>query len=231
MSEPGRFEQSYWTSDSRYRKFQDYAGALAALRDWYQGFFRLVDRDLPKPGRALDAGCGHGAIVYELLDRGWDAYGFDMSKWLIEQARNFSTQAAQRFSVGELPDVPIQGSFDLITCVEVLEHVPDPQAVLSALRERLRPGGRLIATTPNLRPLIPWWDAETIDPTHVSVHDPGWWRATLEASRLEVRRITTFVTIPLFWRAHPAFARWPRLGRCAGPGVLLVADRQRSNGD
>ena len=61
MPECESFEESYWTADSQYRKFEDYAGALAALRDWYQGFFRLVGSQLSAPGRALDAGCGHGA--------------------------------------------------------------------------------------------------------------------------------------------------------------------------
>jgi 2-polyprenyl-3-methyl-5-hydroxy-6-metoxy-1,4-benzoquinol methylase len=225
MSDPGPFEQSYWTADSQYRKFEDYAAALAALRIWYQGLFRLIGADLPKPGRALDAGCGHGAIVYELLDRGWDAHGFDASHWLIEQARAFNSEAAERFEVGELPAVPIQGSFDLITCIEVLEHVSEPLAVLRAFRGRLRPGGLLIATSPNLRPLIPWWDAAKSDPTHVSVHEAAWWRDALETAGLEVRRVTTFVALPVLWRVHPLFARWIRLGRRAGPGVLMVADR------
>jgi SAM-dependent methyltransferase len=229
MSKPGPFEQSYWTADSQYRKFDDYTAALAALRSWYQGFFRLIGTDLPNPGRALDAGCGHGAIVHELLERGWDAYGFDVSEWLIEQARGFSPESAQRFEVGELPAVPVGGSFDLITCIEVLEHVVEPLTVLRALHTRLRPGGRLIATTPNLRPLIPWWDAETSDPTHVSVHEPAWWGDALRAAGLEVRRVTTFVAVPVLWRAHQTFARWIKLGRRGGPGVLLVADRQRSD--
>jgi len=225
MPECESFEESYWTADSQYRKFEDYAGALAALRDWYQGFFRLVGSQLSAPGRALDAGCGHGAIVHELLDRGWDAYGFDASKWLIEQARGFSRDTADRFQDGQLPDVPVEGTFDLITSIEVLEHVAEPVAVLRALRRRLKPAGRLIATTPNRRPLIPWWDAETSDPTHVNVHEPAWWRDAVRAAGLQVRSVTTFVSVPVLWRAHPSLARWIRLGPRAGPGILLMADR------
>jgi SAM-dependent methyltransferase len=225
MSEPGRFDESYWTADSQYRKYEDYGAALAALRAWYQGLFRLIDSDLPEPGRALDAGCGHGAIVHELLARGWDAHGFDVSEWLIEQARGFSPATAERFQVGELPDVPTQGPFDLITSIEVLEHVPEPEVVLRAFYSHLSPGGRLIATTPNLRPLMPWWDAEKSDPTHVSVHAPQWWREALETVGFDVRTVTTVVTIPVLWHAHPWFARWIRVGPRAGPGVLMIADR------
>jgi SAM-dependent methyltransferase len=226
MADRESFEESYWTTDSQYRKFEDYAAALAALRDWYQGFFRLVGSELPAPGRALDAGCGHGAIVHELLDRGWDAYGFDASHWLIEQARVFRRDIADRFEVGRLPDVPIDGTFDLITSIEVLEHVAEPVETVRSLGRRLKPGGRLIATTPNRRPLIPWWDAETSDPTHVNVHEPPWWRDAVRAAGLEVRSVTTFVSVPVLWRAHPWLARRIRLGGRAGPGVLVIAERE-----
>jgi SAM-dependent methyltransferase len=225
MSKPGRFDESYWTADSQYRKYEDYEAALSALRVWYQGFFRLIDSDLPKPGRSLDAGCGHGAIVHELLVRDWDAHGFDVSEWLIEQARGFSPATAERFHVGKLPDVPIQGPFDLITSIEVLEHVPEPEAVLRSFHSHLRPGGRLIATTPNLRPLMPWFDAEKSDPTHVSVHAPQWWREALETVGFDIRTVTTVVTVPVLWHAHPWFARWIRVGLRAGPGVLMIAER------
>jgi SAM-dependent methyltransferase len=222
MSE--RFDRPYWTEDSEYRKFEDYADALRALRRWHQGLFRLVGPELPPPGRALDAGCGHGAIVYELAARGFDAYGFDVSGFMVEQARQANPRAARRFAVGELPDIPFAGRFDLVTCLEVLEHLFDPVAALRGLAARLRDGGRLIATTPNLRPRIPWWDAEAADPTHVGVHEPGWWREALEAAGLEPRVVSTFVALPVLWRAHPALARWIGLGPRAGPGILLVAE-------
>jgi SAM-dependent methyltransferase len=107
-----------------------------------------------------------------------------------------------------------------------VEHVPDPIPALSALATNLGPGGRLIATTPNLRPRFPWWwDAEAADPTHVSVHEPDWWRAAFTEAGLQVRRAETFLALPLLWRLHPVLARWPRLGRQTGPGILIVADR------
>jgi len=226
MGDRERFGQSYWTQDSQYQKFEDYSAALAAIRNWYQGFFRLVAPDLPPPGRALDAGCGHGAIVYELADRGFDAYGVDVSPWIIEQAQMTSDpRLTDRFAVGDLAEIPFEGSFDLITCLEVLEHLPKPVDALRAMRARLRPNGRLIATTPNLKPTIPWlWDAEAVDPTHISVHEPSWWRHALENADFAVRRVSTFVSVPVFWRLHPMFARWIPLGRRSGPGVLMIAD-------
>jgi 2-polyprenyl-3-methyl-5-hydroxy-6-metoxy-1,4-benzoquinol methylase len=217
------FEESYWTEDSQYGKFEDYAQALAALRVWYQGLLRLVADDLPPPGRHLDAGCGHGAIVHELLERGFDAHGFDVSEWMIAQAKRANPETAKRFRVGDFDAIPFEGEVDLITCLEVLEHVSEPTDALHALRARLRPGGRLIATTPNLHPRIPWGDPVAADPTHVSVHEPEWWRARLTGADFEVRRLETFISVPMLWRMHPLLARRIPLGRRTGPEILIVA--------
>jgi SAM-dependent methyltransferase len=180
---------------------------------------------LPAPGRHVDAGCGHGSVVYDLLARGWDAHGFDISDWMIEQVRADDTAASDRFAVGSLGDVPFEGDFDLITCFEVLEHVPDPVGDLRALGSRLTPGGRLIATTPNLRPGMPGPDPLTSDPTHINVHSPAWWRGALRAAGMRVETVSTFISVPLLWRYHASLSRWVGLGPRVGPGTLLVAGR------
>ena len=219
------FDRAYWSQESQYRKFEDYGSALEALRSWYRGLLRLIEPEVSSVGRHLDVGCGHGAIVHELLDRGWDARGFDASSWIISQAKSHDRRRSDRFAVGDIADVPFEGAFDLITCLEVLEHVEDPVSALHSMGRLLTPGGRLVATTPNRRPLLPWWDAESMDPTHVSVHEPAWWRRAIVHAGLREHRIETFVAVPLLWRLHPSLAWWQPLGRRAGPSVLMVAAR------
>lgn len=221
----GSFDETYWTERSQYRKFGEHAAATEALRDWYAGMWRLLKPYLPTPGRHVDAGCGHGSVVHDLLGRGWDAHGFDISNWMIEQVQHDDPSLAERFAVGDLQGIPFDGDFALITCFEVLEHVADPVADLRALGSRLAPGGRIIATTPNLHPKLPWPDPLTSDPTHINVHEPSWWSGALNAAGLRAVTVSTFIALPALWRVHPAFSRWVGLGPRMGPGTLLVAER------
>jgi 2-polyprenyl-3-methyl-5-hydroxy-6-metoxy-1,4-benzoquinol methylase len=224
MSDP--FGEEYWHEASHYRRFEDYATGLRQTRRWYVGLLRLIGRYLPPSGRHLDAGCGHGAIVHLMLDRGFDAYGMDRSRYIVEQAQAFAPHLAGRFSVGTLgEDAPFGGGFGVITCFEVLEHVDDPDAVLDALAGMLAPSGRLIATTPNPANRFPYYDPTVSDPTHVSLHPPAWWEEALRRSGLVPLRVSTFWSVPLAWRLHSALSLSVPTGAHVGPGTLLVAER------
>ena len=84
--------------------------------------------------RSLDFGCGLGMLVSLQLDRGVDAHGFD---------RYSKPRFAQLVCRDEMPT----SQFDLISAVEVIEHVTNPVEVLASLRERLAPSGLLLITT------------------------------------------------------------------------------------
>src|SRR4051794_26642888 len=98
---------------------------------------------------ALDVGCGAGLLTEPLARLGARATGIDASADVIAVAREHA--AAQGLAIDyRAGDVQqLQGSFDLITCMEVIEHVADPAALLGALALRLAPGGLLVLSTPN----------------------------------------------------------------------------------
>lgn len=221
-----RFEEDYWSDASHYRRYEDYAAGHDELVGWFSGLVRMVAPELPpRPARVVDAGCGHGVMVEAFRGRGFDAYGFDPSKWIIEEARRFDPALGASLEVGTIEDFPFPGDVDAITCFEVLEHIDDPVAALVAMRDALKPGGRLIFSTPNLEPKSKWKDPRTSDPTHVNVHGRNWWEGATQAAGLRVVKATTFTPIPLTWRVHHGLGRWLKLGKRLGPQVLLVAER------
>ena len=98
---------------------------------------------------ALDVGCGAGLLAEPLARLGAEVTGLDAAPELIAVARDHA--AAQGLEIdyraGELEE--LQGQFDLITCMEVIEHVADPAAFVKALAKRLAPNGLLVMSTPN----------------------------------------------------------------------------------
>ena len=103
------------------------------------------------PGRrVLDAGCGTGYGAEMLAAAGAaSVMGVDSAAAVVEaaRARAGGRLAFERADVARLPYD--DGSFDLVTCFEVIEHVPDPGAVLGELRRVLAPGGVLAISSPN----------------------------------------------------------------------------------
>jgi 2-polyprenyl-6-hydroxyphenyl methylase/3-demethylubiquinone-9 3-methyltransferase len=104
----------------------------------------------PLDGRsALDVGCGAGLLAEPLARLGARVTGLDASPELIAVAREHARRAGLDidYRVGELAE--LEGQFDLITCMEVIEHVADPVSFVGALAKRIAPGGLLILSTPN----------------------------------------------------------------------------------
>jgi 2-polyprenyl-6-hydroxyphenyl methylase/3-demethylubiquinone-9 3-methyltransferase len=104
----------------------------------------------PLEGRsALDVGCGAGLLAEPLTRLGAKLTGLDASAELIAVAREHAAAVGLDidYRAGELE--VLEGQFDLITCMEVIEHVADPAAFVKALAKRLAPGGLLVMSTPN----------------------------------------------------------------------------------
>jgi 2-polyprenyl-6-hydroxyphenyl methylase/3-demethylubiquinone-9 3-methyltransferase len=100
--------------------------------------------------RALDVGCGAGLLCEPLARLGAQVTGVDAAAETIEAARAHAEGAGLPIAYhrGELASLGL-GEFDLITAMEVLEHVADKPAFISALARHLAPGGLMVLSTPN----------------------------------------------------------------------------------
>ena len=98
---------------------------------------------------ALDVGCGAGLLAEPLARLGARVTGIDASGEVIAVAREHARAMGLEidYLVGDVQE--LEGRFDLITAMEVIEHVNDPQAFVHALAKRLAPSGLLIVSTPN----------------------------------------------------------------------------------
>lgn len=104
----------------------------------------------------LDVGCGGGLLSEAMAAEGANVVGIDMAQALIDVAKLHLHESGQsvdyRCISAEQFAVEAPASFDAITCMEMLEHVPDPASVVQACATLLKPGGRLFISTLNRTP-------------------------------------------------------------------------------
>jgi 2-polyprenyl-6-hydroxyphenyl methylase/3-demethylubiquinone-9 3-methyltransferase len=114
------------------------------------------DRVKLQGARVLDVGCGAGLLSEALAREGAQVTALDLAPDLIEVAKLHLLESGLQvdYRVQAVEDLAAEApaSFDAITCMEMLEHVPDPGAVLAACATLLKPGGRLLLSTLNRTP-------------------------------------------------------------------------------
>lgn len=102
-----------------------------------------------KPGRLLEVGSGSGRFLNRMRKAGWEVHGIDFDP--LAAARVLQKYGIS-VEVGSLPELGHPDAhYDVVAMSQVIEHVPDPALLLRECRRVLRPGGRLVLSTPNAR--------------------------------------------------------------------------------
>ncbi|WP_027080153.1 bifunctional 2-polyprenyl-6-hydroxyphenol methylase/3-demethylubiquinol 3-O-methyltransferase UbiG [Luteimonas mephitis] len=116
----------------------------------------VADRVALRGAKVLDVGCGGGLLSEALARAGADVTAIDLAADLIKVAKLHGLESGVKVDYRVQPVETLAaeqpGAFDAVTCMEMLEHVPDPGAILSACASLLKPGGRLFVSTLNRTP-------------------------------------------------------------------------------
>ena len=148
----GRLAADWWDSNGASAMLHKLNPVrLNYIRDQIDQHWQLDECSrTPLDGKtALDVGCGAGLLTEPLARLGGKVRGIDASPEVIEVAREHSKAMGLDIGYHAADVMEVEGQFDLITCMEVIEHVVDPAAFVSALARRLAPGGLLVMSTPN----------------------------------------------------------------------------------
>ena len=124
----------------------DVSNALAYRSPVFEECLDRLDVHRPYRGRLLDIGCGTGEFLEAATRRGWEVCGVELSARAARLARKKGLDV-RCCTLSSAPYA--SGSFDAVTCLDVLEHVADPLQDLQRARELLAPGGLLVMRVPN----------------------------------------------------------------------------------
>lgn len=106
--------------------------------------------------KVLDVGCGGGILSEALANNGAKVTGLDLSEASLQTAKMhlFESGLEVDYQCVSIEDFATQhpASFDVVTCLEMLEHVPDPESIIDACLQALKPGGWLFLSTLNRTP-------------------------------------------------------------------------------
>jgi 2-polyprenyl-6-hydroxyphenyl methylase/3-demethylubiquinone-9 3-methyltransferase len=139
--------ERWWDTQGEFKTLHD----INPLRiGFIQGYIDITGK------RIVDVGCGGGILTEGLATQGADALGIDLSEELIDVAELHGLESGvnthyQKISAEALAQEQPE-SFDHVTCMEMLEHVPDPGSIIAACAMMVKPGGMVFFSTLNRKP-------------------------------------------------------------------------------
>ena len=138
-------------------KWWDKTSEFKPLHDINPLRLNYIDRAVTLKGKTvLDVGCGGGILSESMAERGAKVTGIDLGEKALKVAQLHSLERGvavdyQLISVEKLAEQQ-PTSFDVVTCLEMLEHVPDPASVVAACAKLVKPGGQVFFSTINRNP-------------------------------------------------------------------------------
>jgi 2-polyprenyl-6-hydroxyphenyl methylase/3-demethylubiquinone-9 3-methyltransferase len=137
----------WWDTEGEFRPLHQ----INPLRlDWIRQRVKLAG------SKAVDIGCGGGILAESMANAGATVTGIDMAEGPLSVARLHQIESGvevdYRQTTAEALANEEDGTYDLVTCLEMLEHVPDPSAVIKSCAELLKPGGDVVFSTINRNP-------------------------------------------------------------------------------
>ena len=138
----------WWDTESEFRPLHQ----INPLRlDWITDIAPITGK------RVLDVGCGGGILADAMARRGADVLGIDLATKALRVAQLHALEAQTprvqyREISAEAMAAEQPGQFDVVTCMEMLEHVPDPASVVQACAQMVKPGGHVFFSTINRNP-------------------------------------------------------------------------------
>lgn len=137
----------WWDPNSEFKPLHD----INPLRlNWIDGKVQLAGK------RVIDVGCGGGILAESMARRGAQVTGIDMGEAPLAVAKlhGLETGVSVDYRLGTAEELAAEraGQYDVVTCMEMLEHVPDPGAVVAACARLVKPGGQVFFSTINRNP-------------------------------------------------------------------------------